>query len=257
VRGAAVVVVLAVVIAASVAPWKTRLTAAAEYQAPRSDLRRTMDLRDIPRGILKTRDHASFATAFDGWQMESGRVFVIDDGSGLFDVRRAHPDLPLFISLRNDDVGRPLQSKNGPQEIPPGVLLELERLWPTFLRPEGVAARAMAQDGASGNSVLWISHASPGGRVTLPFDVVVAGTYALDVEAQTGPDGGDYDLTLDGEPLLAWHGYSPQPAAVRPSAGVRALTAGRHVLVAQCTGHDPASSGYDARLDALRGVAAP
>jgi hypothetical protein len=31
------------------------------------------------------------------------------------------------------------------------------------------------------------------------------------------------------------------------------MDATRHVLVALCTGRDPASSGYDARLDALVG----
>ena len=87
----------------------------------------------------------------------------------------------------------------------------------------------------------------------LPFDVALPGEYALRVDGFAGPDGGDYDLLLDGEPLPRWQGYAEEATRTRGDAALRTLASGRHVLDARCTGHDPASHGYDARLDALVG----
>jgi hypothetical protein len=250
VRGAAVVVVLAVAVVASRGPWRTRTADAADFQSARSDLRRAMDAHGIDRGILKTRDYTAFASAFDpAWGGED-RIVAMEDGSGLMELRRAHPDLPVFLSLANEDVGRLYVSRPAP-----GVLVELERAWPAFVRPRGLATKQVAQEGASGGNVLLLSHAAPGGEVAIPFDVALTGAYALRVDGTGGPDEGDYDLLLDDAPLGSWHGYRPSPAAVRSDAASRDLPSRRHVLVARCVGRDAASAGFDARLDALVGDA--
>jgi hypothetical protein len=119
------------------------------------------------------------------------------------------------------------------------VLVELERAWPTFVRPAGLAP----------------SCAAPGAQVAVPFDVAVSGDYAVRVHGFAGPEGGDYDLVLDGEPLARWSGYAPAAAPSRTGGVRRALASGRHVLVARCAGRDPGSAGYDARLDAVVGEA--
>ena len=250
VRGAAVVVLLAVAVVASRGPWKTRTADAADFQSARSDLRRTMDAHGIDRGILKTRDYTAFAAAFDPVWGGGDRLVALEDGSGLMELRRAHPDLPVFLSLANEDVGRLYVSRPAR-----GVLVELEQAWPAFVRPRGLASKQVAQEGASGANVLLLSHASPGGEVAIPFDVVLAGSYALRVDGFGGPDEGDYELRLDDEPLASWHGYRPGIAPARTEPSRRDLASGRHVLVARCVGKDAASTGFDARLDAFVGEA--
>jgi hypothetical protein len=248
VRGGALLVLLAVAAFASRAPWRQRIADAAAFQSGRSDLRRTLASHGIDRGILKTRDYTSFAGAFDPWADDDARLFALEDGSGLLELRRAHPDLPVFLSLSGDEVGRLYVSRPAP-----GVLVELERAWPTFVRPQGLATRQAMQEGASGGSVLLVSHASPGASLVVPYDVGVAGDYAVRVDGFAGPESGDYDLELDGEPLATWRGYAPALTTARTPPAPRTLASGRHVLVARCTGRDPASSGHDARLDAVVG----
>jgi hypothetical protein len=250
VRGAAVVAVLAVAVVASRAPWTARPTDAADFQSARSDLRRTMDEHDLDRGILKTRDYTAFAAAYDPAWGGDDRVLAMEDGSGLLELRRAHPELPVFLLLANDEVGRLYATR-----APPGVLVELERAWPAFVRPRGLAARQMTQEGASGGNVLLVFHAAPDGEVAIPFDVAVAGHYAVRVDGFGGPEQGDYELRLDGEPLATWHGYRPAPAPLRTDPAPRDLASGRHALTARCIGKDAASGGFDARLDAFVGDA--
>ena len=172
----------------------------------------------------------------------------MEDGSGLMELRRVHPDLPVFLSLANEEVGRLYVSRP-----PPGVLVELERAWPAFVRPRGLATKQAVQEGASGGNVLLLSHAAPDGEVAIPFDVALAGAYLVRVDGFAGPDQGDYELRLDDELLAPWPSYRPAIAPLRTVASRRDLASGRHVLVARCLGHDPASTGFDARLDALVG----
>jgi len=247
-RGAGVLVLLAVAVWGVREPWKTRTAGAADFQQARSDLRRTMELEGIDRGILKTHDLTSFASSFDPWRDDGRRIMALDDSSALVELRRAHPDLPLFLSLPDDRVGRMYVTRP-----PPGILVELERSWPTFVRPSGLGSKQDTQTGASGGSVLLLSHASPGASLSIPFETAVAGEYAVRVDAVTGPSQGDYALELDGAALPDWHGYAAEVGVVHGPAVRRSMDATRHVLVARCIGRDPASSGYDARLDALVG----
>ena len=174
-RGLGLAVVVIVATVAARGPWKERLAGAAEFQSTRSDLEKTMAEHHIDRGILKPHDYTAFAAAFDPWSAPEDRIVALDDGSGLLDLRRAHPDLPAscFLAVPRQCRGQAL-SGSSPA---PGVLVELERAWPAFVRPRGLATRQLAQAGASGGFVLLVSHASPGAELRIPFDASVAGTY--------------------------------------------------------------------------------
>jgi hypothetical protein len=248
VHGAAVVALLATAVVASREPWTRRSAEAAAFQATRSDLRRALAAHGVDRGIVKTRDYTALASVLDPWADDGARLFALEDGSGLMDLRRAHPELPVFLSLPEGELGRLYAARPAP-----GLLLELERAWPSFVRPSGAATRQAPQEKASGGSVLLVSHAAPGASIRVPFDVAVPASYVLHVEGFGGPESGDYELTLDDEPLATWHGYASAVGPVRTDSSSRTLSGGRHVLVARCTGHDAASVGYDARLDALVG----
>jgi hypothetical protein len=233
------------------APWADRALGATGFQKGHSDLRRAMATAGVDRGIVRTGDLTSFLAAFDPVVDDDTRLPTLDDGSGLVELRRAHPGLPLWMSLPGDQLGKMYV---GPPA--PGVLVELERSWPTFVRPAGLATKQESQYGASGATLLHLSHATPGASVAIPFETSVAGTYALRVDGFRGPDEGDYALDLDGEPLPAWTGYAHDLEAAPGPKVTRELHAGRHVLVARCTGRDASSTGYDARLDALVGEVA-
>ena len=248
VRGAGVLVLLSVAAVCSRGLWSGRGHEVSEEQATRSDLRRSLQARGIRRAILKSTDEAEVAAAFDPWADGDERLIVVDDRSGLLELRRSHPDLPVLLSLAGDELGA-----LHPRPPPAGVLVELERSWPAFLRPAGLAASRASWDGASGASVLALTHALPGASVAIPFGVATAGDYLVRVDGFGGPTSGDYALTLDGSPLPAWHGFAPESTPLRGERVPRTLSAGRHTLMAQCLGRDARSSDYDARLDALVG----
>jgi hypothetical protein len=248
VRGAGIVCVLVVSVVAVRLPWAKRVHDAADFQASRSDLRRTAERQHLGAGILKTHDLTSFASAFDPWGRSDQPIIAMDDGAGLLELRRLHPDLPVFISLPGDEVGRMYLPRPAP-----GVSVELERSWPVWVLPHGLGTRQQSQEGASGGTVLLLSHASPGASVELAFETALAGHYALRVDAWAGPDEGDYALLLDGEPLTEVRGYAEARRALRGAVVTRTLDARRHVLTARCTGRANESTGYDARLDALVG----
>jgi hypothetical protein len=249
VQGGAIAVVLSLAVFGSRPDWRQRLADAAAYQTSRSDLRRTLDAHAPAGGILKTRDFTALAAALDPWEDDGRRLFALEDGSGLLELRRAHPALPVLLSLPGDDVGRLYATAP-----PPGILIELERAWPSFVRPHLLASRQAAVPGASGGSVLRISHATPGAELLVPFDVAVGGDYSVRLDGFAGPEGGDYDVALDEEPMAPWHGYAPAVLARHADATRRAMSSGRHALRLRCTGRDPESSDYDAQLDALVGV---
>jgi hypothetical protein len=250
VGAAGVVGAIAIAAAAARGPWAAGLHEAHEYQDARSDLRRTLVLQGVDRAILKTPDEIAVAAAVDPWRDGGDRIFVVDDGSGVVEVRRAHPDLPLLLALPVDEVGRLYA-----HTPPPGVLVELERSWPTFVRPDGLGASRWRNKEASGGFVLRLAHAHPGSSVTVPFEIAASGAYALRVDGYAEPSGGDYALTLDGEPLPPYRGFAPEKEQRKGERIERALSEGRHTLVATCTGHDDRSSGFDAELDAIVGEA--
>jgi hypothetical protein len=247
-RDAGVVVLVAGSIASARGPWTAWLHEAHEYQDQRSDLRRTLAAEGVERAIVKTPDEIAVAAAVDPWKDGGDRLFVVDDGSGVVELRRAHPDLPTLLSLPHDKVGR-LYAR----PLPPGVLVELERSWPTFIRPFGLGASRAWRSIASGGAVLRLAHATPGTAAEAPFETAVSGSYLVRVDGLRIPTGGNYALELDGEPLPDWHGYAEERTKARGESVQRAVSAGRHVLRATCIGRDEPSSGYEAELDALVG----
>jgi hypothetical protein len=247
-RGACIAVLLAVAGASARGPWLTRARDLAASQAERSDLRRTLAREGIDHGIVVSHDQTAVAAAFDSWQTADGPLFVVDDGSGLLELRRAHPGLQVLLSLPGDALGKAYATV-----LPRGMLVELERAWPTFVRPSGLATKRAAVDEASGGAVLRLSHAQPGAEVAIPFEVAVAADYLVRVDGVAGPDQGNYLLTLDGSPLADWNGYGAQSAARRGQPAARTIGPGRHTLIVRCVGRDARSSGYDALLDDLVG----
>jgi hypothetical protein len=244
-------IVLAVAAAGARDFWQGRGREIAAKQATRSDLRRSLASRGLARALLRSNDEAEVAAAADPWADGSDRLFVLDDHAGLLEVRRAHPELPLFLAFPGDAV-----AVLHVQPPPPGVKVELERSWPAFLRPRALGASRELLEGSSGGAVLAIAHATAGASLQIAFGVAQAGDYRLHVEGFAGPTGGDYALLLDGGALPDWRGYAPWLVPVRGASVARSLAAGRHLLTATCTGRDARSSGYDARLDALVAEAA-
>ncbi len=256
---AAIVAALAVILVGERHAWSEKTAAARSGQGTRSDLRATLDHANITRGILKSRDPVAVIAATDTFADDASRIIVLDDRSGVQELRRAHPDLPMFNAMERNEVGT-FPSLKPPA---PGLLVELERAWPSFVRPSGIASRVSNPGkccgitGASGENVLELFVAEVGASIAIPFGVADAGVYALRIDGLVGPSYGSYALDVDGEPLTTYDGYAPTAAAVKGApAAPRALAAGRHVLHATCTGRAPESTGYLAAFDALVGSVA-
>ncbi|HLK40349.1 MAG TPA: hypothetical protein VKU41_26540 [Polyangiaceae bacterium] len=233
-------------------PWSTRGADAAEMQSHRSDLRRALDTDGGARGIVRSHDAAETDAAFDTWKDDDERLFVLDDGSGLLDLRRAHPSLPIFLSLPEDRLGKFFSQVM----VPPGLQLEIELAWPSFVAPAGLGTRRAQATGASGGTALELFASRVGAKVSFPFEVVSPGIAYLRLDGVTGPDEGDYVVAIDGAPLTAWRGYALAPEPRKGAMLPRVLDPGRHVFTATCVGRDPSSSGYGALLDALVGTVA-
>jgi hypothetical protein len=252
-RGAGGLALLAAALVLGRAPWLEREAHLRKFQSHRPDLRAVIRRHAVDRGILKTHDVTSYVAALDPVVDDDARFPVVDDRSGLLDLRRAHPHVPMFLAYERDEIGRPY----GADPPPPGLLFEIERAWPSFQRPHGLEAHVVDVDGASGGRALELLHAAPSASVELPLDVTTSGAYTLRLDARASPSSGDYEITLDGAPLTTVRGYAPVTSLRRGDwLAERPLAAGRHTLVARCSGRDAASSGFDAALDALTGTLA-
>jgi hypothetical protein len=247
-RGAGIGGLLLLAAVCARGPWMKRGRELNEEQAERSDLRRSLAKAGDTGGIVVSHDQTAVAAAFDSWADGSELLFAVDDGAGLLELRRAHPQLPVLLSAPGDVIGRAYSTS-----LYRGVLVELERVWPTFVRPSGLATKRERVDEASGKAALHLFHAQPGAEVAIPFEVAVPGEYLVHVRGGAGPDHGDYALSVDDVPLADWHGFGEKLGLRDGERSLRALGPGRHVLSARCVGRDPTSSGYDALLDALVG----
>ncbi len=252
-RGAAILATIVGIAAAQRPVWTARAKRVTDFHAPRSDLRRIVARHALDRGILESRDLTAVSAAFDPVLDGADRFVVIDDRSGLVELRRIHPKLPVFLALDRDEIGRLYT----PPPPPPGLLVELERAWPSFQRIHGLGARHFDFPSASGDAALFVAWSREGATLTIPFDVSLAGRFALRIDGLAGPDHGDYAMTIDDEPLATWHGWAATLEKRRGDDRTRDLTSGRHTLVARCIGRAPQSTGWLAIFDALVGEPAP
>jgi hypothetical protein len=197
----------------------------------------------------------SFIAAYDPYRDPRDRKIVRFDGSGLKDLRRLYPELPVHSVLEGDTF-----QTSQLAAPPPGLLFELERGWPSFLRPNGVAAKTMSVKSCcnietSGDRVLFFLAATPGGTMTIPFTNPRAGRFALRVDGLVAPDYGTWSIRVDDHPLPDWDGYATVIALKQgvPSAPVE-LAAGAHTITFTCTGKHPDSRGTLASFDTLIGT---
>ncbi|MFO0603264.1 MAG: hypothetical protein U0324_08825 [Polyangiales bacterium] len=253
--GAALLAAAAFALAAHAPRWRAGVARTDHYQNLRGlriDLRKLLAEQNVTRGIVIFPDVHSYLVALDPWRDGDRMVIVYDDGAGELDLRRFHPDLPVYLVLRD----RRLLPVRNPAP-PPGLQLELERAWPTFQRPAGLSSRivhtvACCGIPASGGLALAVFESRPGATLDVPFDLAAAGTYTFRLDGVSAPENGRYEILVDGEPLLTWDGYAPARAALRgtPSAP-RALARGPHTFTARCVGKAPEAIGHLAVFDAF------
>jgi hypothetical protein len=220
----------------------------------RIDIRGIVERSELPRGLVVTGDELSYLAAFDPYVDGRDRVIVRFDGSGLKDLRRAYPELPVHSVLAGDT--HQSQQLAAP---PPGLLVELERAWPSFVRPNGVGTRVVNAKNccgaeASGDRVLFIFQSREGASLSIPFTLARAGRFALRVDGLVAPDYGNWSMRVDHHALPDWDGYADVVAHRQgtPSAPID-LLAGAHTITFTCTGKRAESRGTLAAFDALVG----
>jgi len=243
---------------AAVPRWSFGAIAVRHLQADRVDLRKLVDEQAIARGIFVTADELSWIGAFDSWADGPDRLLVRFDGSGLLELRRRRPDLGVHSLLVGD--------VHDARVIPPprpGVTLELERAWPSWVRPEGLGSRIVHPKkccgvDASGDAALELFAVGPGATLRIPFSVARAGTYTLRLDGLVGPDLGVFAVELDDVRLFEVDGYAPTVAArVGTPSAPRWLAEGRHLLTLRAVGKNPASAGSRGIFDLFSGLPAP
>lgn len=237
--------------------WTDNLPEIEAKQSGRSDVRQSLAKHHIDRGIFRSSDGTALVAALDPVR-DGDRIHLVqDDHSGLLDLRRHYPELPLILSLERDEIGTAI----GLAPPRPGILVELERAWPTFQIPNGLAASPQETQKlnvtASGGRALFVTHAQPGATLRIPFDVARDGDYRLRLDGIASPASGRYSVSVDGVALTAFDGYA---SGIEMRRGVdtspRHLASGSHELTFRCEGKDDASTGYDAAFDALVGTLA-
>lgn len=251
-EGAMLLSMAALALVAHPPRWRAGVLITEHWQSQRIDLRRLIARERIDRGLVIFPDVHSYLVALDPWRDRGRRVIVHDDRAGEIDARRAHPELPVWLVLRD---GRALRARVPPP--PPGLQLEFERAWPSLQRPHGLGAailHTMECCGleSSGERALAVFEADPGDTLDVPFDVITAGTFTLRLDGILAPDSGRYDILIDGDRVMTWEGYAPARRFVRGAlTSPRALSAGPHVFTARCLGRAPESAGNGAIFDAL------
>lgn len=252
VAGGALAVMVVLGALAQIERWRQARTFLGHQQSGRPDAHAL--LADARGKLAFTDDQFGFIAALDPWRDGGKNRLVIDDFAGLVEARRAHPDLePVKATPRG------LQGLPPLDPLPPGLHVELDQAWPSFLYPEKIASKRVNSEKflkvpASGGWALGFHHAAPGGHMDISFDAVSAGRYVLWMDGVAGPDLGRYDVSLDGQPLFVWEGFAPQyEARSGDRSAPVALSRGRHVLRLACAGKAPDSRGFLAVIDVLRG----
>lgn len=230
--------------------WREGLSKVHRVQDERIPIRRVMAREHITRGIVLIPDVHSYLEALDPWTDGRERVLVYSDNAGEADLRRYHPELPVFMVLDERRVLRVGSSAPGP-----GLRFEMERAWPSLQRPIGLSAGIIhtlecCLIPTSGMRGLRVFAVERGGRLGVPFDLAHAGRYRFRMRGVVGPDQGRFQLVVDVRPLMVWDGYAPRAA---PSMGEWSepmdMTAGRHWLIARALARNPASRADDVIFD--------
>lgn len=234
--------------------WREGYKVTHRFQDRRQPVRRIMARQGVTRGIVVIPDVHSYLEALDPWTDGDERVLVHDDKAGVVDLRRFHPELPVWLMVPS---GRLVRSGSPPPG--PGVRVELERAWPSFQRQEGLAAAIVhtlecCMLPSSGQRAMALFEVRPGGRFWTPFDVERDGRYRFRVTGFVTPDSGDWRLRVDQRRLPDWEGYAEHRARVvgEWSAPVE-LSAGRHYFEARSRGKDARSAGMGGTFDVLEG----
>jgi len=251
------VAVVAAVVFAFVPRWLFGMNAVSRANGSRLDLRGVIDRAGIDKGLVVTGDDLAWLAAFDPSADGPSRILVRFDGSGLKDLRRTYPDLPVHAVLEGDTVQT---QKMAP--VPPGLLVELERTWPSFVRPlatNGVGTKVINAKNcckleASGEKALFVFQARGGDAFEVPFTAPLAGRFTLRLEGLVAPDYGTWSVRVDDHELPAWDGYAKELGLQKgaPSAPIE-LAAGHHTITFRCTGKRPESTGFLGAFDALVG----
>lgn len=232
--------------------WHEGLRQTRRIQGRRLPLRTLMAAQGIDRGIVIIADIFSHLEALDPWRDGADRVIVPDDFSGVRDLRRFRPELPVWLALPTGQIVPIRSSPPGP-----GLYLEFERAWPSWERPEGCVGGIThtlecCRIPASGGRSLTLLNAVQGARFSMPFEMSHAGVYRFRLDGIRGPNHGRWEIAVDGRPLPPWEGYAARFEHVRnPWSAPVALTAGRHSFTARNVGRASGSTGYVASFDVL------
>jgi len=232
--------------------WHEGLHQTRRIQGRRLPLRRMMADQGIDRGIVIIADIFSHLEALDPWTDGTDRVVVPDDFSGVRDLRRFRPELPVWLALPTGQLVAIRSSPPGP-----GLHLEFERAWPSFERPVGCVGGIThtlecCRIPASGARALTMLNAQEGATFALPFDMAHDGMYRLRLDGIRGPNHGRWSIAVDGRPLEPWEGYAARFTPVRgPWSPPMHLRAGPHRFTARNVGRAPASTGFVATFDVL------
>lgn len=236
--------------------WKRGVDLVARDQQNRVDIRALIDDNQVERGVIATLDTLAFLNAYDPWTDGERRFLTLDGPHGFHDLRSLHPSLPVFETRPPASLVRVEPEPASERDFS----IELERAWPSFQRPSGLGSAAVHTEplfGVRARSAhaLFVFEARPGAKLVIPIWVPRSGRYTIRLHSIQGPDHGDYKVTI-GDHVLPLHlGYHPEHRRVAsvPTVPIE-LTAGRHLLVAECLGKQPASTGYRAIFDALTGT---
>ena len=239
---------------AAIPRWLWSATTIRSEAQKRVDVRAVIERADIQRGFVVTDDELSWIAGFDPYRDGPDRVVVRFDRSGLLDARRTHPDWPVNNVVEGDQL---LTTQLAAPR--PGLLFELERAWPSFVRPKGAGTRVVYTKKcclveSSGERVLFVFEAREGATVSIPFTTPRAQTLAVRVDGLVAPDYGTWSVTVDDHPLPTWEGYAAAFALKKGDPTRIDLAAGAHTLTFRCIGKHPESRGYLAGFDALVGT---
>lgn len=234
--------------------WREGTALTHRFQDRRLPVRRLMAEQNVTRGIVVIPDVHSYLVALDPWGDRDERVLVHDDRAGVVDLRRFHPELPVWLLVSS---GRLVRSGSPPPG--PGVRVELERAWPSFQRQEGLAAAIVHTVEccllpSSGQRAMALFEVRPHGRFMTPFDVERNGRYRFRVTGFVSQEFGDWALRVDRLRLPDWQGYSAQRRMmVGDWSQPVEIRAGRHWFEARSLRKDPRSRGLGVTLDVLEG----